>query len=218
MSTIKYVLCTCLLLCTQPELFAHSLISKICEKLYKFNHKNRNTIREVCNNVYEVEKGALYRSQQLSEKELTHYIKKFDIKTLINLRGKDKRSLWVREKNTADELGVLFFSLSMSAIYLTSKEDLLALLTIYHTAPRPMLVHCIGGADRTGEASALWVLEMRKKSKSEAMEQLSIKYGHRKYKNSAKDFLISIWQGQDWLIKTYNPCDYPAYCKPILHK
>jgi undecaprenyl-diphosphatase len=103
----------------------------------------------------------------------------------------------------------------MSAVVLSSKEDLQTLLEIYDTAPRPILVHCLGGADRTGEASALWVLEVQKKSKAEALKQLAITYGHRKYVNSAKDFLIQIWGGREWLATTYRPDDYPWFCRPI---
>jgi protein tyrosine/serine phosphatase len=75
------------------------------------------------------------------------------------------------------------------------------------------LVHCAGGADRTGEASALWVLEIQKKSKKIAKQQLSLKYGHRVYKNSAKDFLIDIWGGKEWLLTVYNPDNYIQFKK-----
>lgn len=183
-------------------------------ELSKFNKKNKQQVSESFDNFHVVEEGKFYRSQQLSAEVLEKYIKRFGIKTVISLRGDDDTEWWQKERFAAEHNGALFFSLGMSAIYLTSKSDLTKLLTIYQEAPRPILVHCIGGADRTGEASALWVLDQQKKDKSEARQQLSIKYGHRKYKNSAKDFLIELWQGRDWAFNVYDHRQYPAICRP----
>ena len=44
-------------------------------------------IKEFFDNFHVVEKGKFYRSQQLSPEKLGHYLKKYNIKTLINLRG-----------------------------------------------------------------------------------------------------------------------------------
>ncbi len=182
--------------------------------LTRFNEKNRQQVVETFDNFYAVQEGAFYRSQQLSAAELEKYIKKYSIKTVINLRGDDEADWWQQEKATAERQGAMFFSLGMSAIYLTTKETLMQLLVLFQTAPRPIMVHCIGGSDRTGEVSALWVLDQQKKDKSEARAQLSIKYGHRKYKNSAKDFLIELWQGHEWAFNEYDHRQYPNWCRP----
>jgi protein tyrosine/serine phosphatase len=184
------------------------------KKLTEFNNQNRQKFAEFLDNFYEVEKGKFYRSHQLSEKTLDKYLKQYQIKTLVSLKGDENSEWWKAEKATAERNGVLFFSLFMSVVYITSKEELMKILTIFQDAPRPILVHCAGGADRTGEVSALWVLDQQGKNKTEAHKQLSIKYGHRMYKNSAKDFLIEIWQGRDWAINKYNDSDYPAWCRP----
>ncbi len=194
--------------------YADASLSSFLKELSKFNERNKQGVAEVFDNFYVLEEGQFYRSQQLSEKDLDKYVKRFGIKTVINLRGDDDADWWKKEKAVAEQNGALFFSLGMSAIYLTSKNDLIKLLTIYQEAPRPILVHCIGGMDRTGEASALWVLDQQKKDKTEALKQLSIKYGHRKYKNSAKDFLIEIWQGREWAFNSYDPNNYPDFCRP----
>jgi protein tyrosine/serine phosphatase len=193
---------------------AQASLKNIFNKLSVFNKKNKQQVGHVFDNFYSVEDGVFYRAQQLSKSDLDKYIKQFSIKTVINLRGNKDARWWQKEKAVSEYNGALFFSLDMSAIYLTTKASLIRLLTIYQDAPRPILVHCIGGADRTGEASALWILDQQKKGKEEALKQLSIKYGHRKYKNSAKDFLIEIWQGKEWAFNSYDHRNYPTQCKP----
>src|SRR3972149_7480835 len=137
-------------------LSAQSVFGKFFNELSCFNKKNREEFSQSFDNFYEVEKNSFYRSKQLSEDRLDFYIKKYGIKTLINLRGNNQKKWWFKEKKVAEKNGVAFFSIAMSAVRMTKKEHLIELLKIYDTAPRPMLVHCIGGADRTGEASALW--------------------------------------------------------------
>ncbi|KKQ49393.1 MAG: hypothetical protein US69_C0006G0035 [candidate division TM6 bacterium GW2011_GWF2_38_10] len=206
--SIKYI-AILLVLITMPMCFAGFL-----DSLASFNKKNRDDIQATFDNFFVVEKGVFYRSQQLSPDSLAYYLKRYGIKTLINLRGKGPCQCWEKEAAVAQRLGVASFLLSMSAVYLTSRQDLITILTLFDSVPRPILVHCVGGADRTGEVSALWVLDQMKLPKEKALEQLSIKYGHRKYKNTAKDFLIEIWQGRDWAYNLYNPLHYPLYCHP----
>jgi undecaprenyl-diphosphatase len=191
-----------------------SVQTNIFKELNKFNTKNKQKVAEVFDNVYAVEEGVFYRSHQLAADVLDKYIKLYGIKTVINLRGDDDKEWTRQEKVVTESNGGLFFSLSMSAVYLTTRENLIQLLTIFEAAPRPMIVHCIGGADRTGEVSALWVLDQQKKDVVEALKQLDIKYGHRKYKNSTKDFFIEkIWKGRDWAFKVYDHRQYPELCR-----
>ncbi|MFA5074835.1 MAG: tyrosine-protein phosphatase [Candidatus Babeliales bacterium] len=195
-------------------LFAESNAKSLFSKLSDFNKKNVNSLKEVFDNFYVVEKNKLYRSKQLDAKTLKFYINKFGIKTVVNLRGENKnRRWWQREYQVTQDLGINFFNIPMSAMWLTSKENLIQLLNIYDNQNLyPILVHCQGGADRTGEAAALYVLEKQCKGKKEALNQLSIKFGHRRHKNSAKDFLIEIWRGRKWLMEEYDPRDYPEFC------
>lgn len=185
----------------------------IFDYLSSFNKTNRRELKDHVQNFFEVDPGKFYRSQQLKPDVLKSYIKRYGIKTLINLRGENEKDWYYGELAITKEMGISFYSIPMSAVVLSSRQDLLKLLDLYDTAPRPILIHCMGGADRTGEAAALWVIEIQKKTKEEALKQLSITYGHRKLVNSAKDFLITIWKGRDWLAKEYNPYDYPWLCR-----
>lgn len=169
--------------------------------------------KNLINNFSTVERGKLYRSRQPPPKMLVYYIKKYGIRTIINLRGANTQTWYRTEAEIAKRMNVRLYNLKMSAKVLPSKENLLKLLKIYEAAEKPILIHCKSGADRTGEAAALWNLEQQHQSKQKAMKQLSINFLHFKNKYPAKDFLIKIWQGRQWLEKEYNPSNYPQFSK-----
>jgi len=164
-----------------------------------------------------VEKGKLYRSAQLSAKQIKKAIKKWDIKTVVNLRGESPhKQWWVEEEQAVRESGAKYFNLKMSAGRLPHRDDLLKLIEIYESAPQPILIHCQGGADRTGEASAIWKLDFMKKSKKEALKQLTIWYRHIALRFPAKRYFIKdIYQGKEWAKQNYDPCtsNYQHYDK-----
>lgn len=171
-------------------------------------------LRSAQDNLHEVEKNTFYRSRQLTPKRLLKFIKKLGIKTIINLRGVNKdKSWWVNERDLAKEYKVNFFSIPMSAQRLPHRNDLIKLLYLYKYAPRPILVHCMSGADRAGEASALWVLDQQKKSKKEALRQLSFKYGHFSFYRPSKHYFIKLWKGRKWALTSYNPFNHPKHYK-----
>lgn len=167
------------------------------------------SLEKVLNNFHVVQPGVLYRSAQLSPQFLEVMIKKHNIKTIINLRGSNEhKHWWQKEKLLAEKLGVTLHNIRMTASQLPDKKNLLTLLKTYQNAQRPILIHCYSGADRTGEAAALWVLEQQKKDKKTALKQLSLRYGHLQFMYPAKRFFINLWQGKNWLIHNYNPQHY----------
>lgn len=165
-------------------------------------------------NFFAVQEGQLYRCRQLSGERFAHYIDKFGIKTIINLRGIESRPTWWHEEIAVSrKKNVNHYDIPMSAKIMTPKSQLLELLYIYDNAPRPILIHCKSGADRTGEAAAIWVLDQMKHSNTEAARQLAVDFGHSPGRFPAKDFLIKIWQNRQWLIREYNPSNYPQFAR-----
>lgn len=163
-------------------------------------------------NFHIVEKNLFYRSAQLSPKRLAYYIRKYGIKTVINLRGENpNEQWWQHEQSIVQRNQVKYYNIPMSANRLTSKENLLTLLDSYDNAQLPILVHCYSGIDRTGEAAAIWIMEKMGKSKRKALAQLSIFHRHLAFRYPAKSFLINIWQGRNWLINNYNHLNYPQF-------
>ncbi|TET06379.1 hypothetical protein E3J79_02265 [Candidatus Dependentiae bacterium] len=141
-------------------------------------------------NFFEVEPEKMYRSSQLLPSRLEWYIKRYGIKTIINLSGEEPY-YWVafNEKQLADKYKIALFNIKTHALTVTSFDKVRSLLAIFLSAPLPILVHCFAGFDRTGEACALYHLATDKGVK-EALFQLSPQFGHRKWLFPFKYHLI----------------------------
>ena len=91
--------------------------------------------------------------------QFSHYIKKYHIKSLLNLRGVHAKATWYHEEiAAAKHLQVKHYDLTMGAKGLTSIQNLRTLAHIIQTSPKPLLMHCWRGSDRTGLASAMTLI------------------------------------------------------------
>lgn len=107
-------------------------------------------------NVHTVIPGTIYRSAQLNHAELTYYQKKLHLKTIINLRGNWPKKSWYRTENRlATKQHLHYYSIQFEAYLLPSKARLRELVYALQIAPKPLLLHCEGGADRTGMAAVI---------------------------------------------------------------
>jgi protein tyrosine/serine phosphatase len=106
-------------------------------------------------------------------------VEKYGIRTIINLRGEQPSEDWYRgEVTEARRLGIEHIDFKMSAHHVLSQEDSERLIAIMMDAPKPILVHCKAGADRTGLASALYLAAVAKAGEEPAEAQISLRYGH----------------------------------------
>ena len=130
-------------------------------------------------NVHEVEAGQVYRSAQLNGEALKSTLVAHDIRTVINLRGKTDGAAWYDDEiEVSHRMGVGHFDFKLSANQEPDDATMDRLLEIMRTAPKPILIHCKAGADRTGLAAALFELLIAGKSEQVAGQQLSLLYGH----------------------------------------
>lgn len=159
-------------------------------------------------NFHEIDPGRFYRSAQLDQKEFNYYIQKYGIRTIISLRAPKPNETWYQEELAiSNKLLVHHYDISMLAEEIPHRQNLIKLLDLYKTVPRPILIHCQGGADRSGEAAAIYQMLYNHKSREEALEMLTIKYHHVEMFKPAKRYFIStLWQGEDWAYQDYNPC------------
>lgn len=159
-------------------------------------------------NFHEIDNSLYFRSAQLSSKSLKKYVTKHKIKTVINLRGVSSKEWYKKQIQAVRELGIVQHDIGMSARRLPHREDLLKLLDLFENVERPILVHCQGGADRTGEASAIYQMLYMAKTKEEALKMLRFKYHHLAWRMPAKRYFIDeIWNGVDWALNDYRPCE-----------
>lgn len=129
-------------------------------------------------NYHEVEKGILYRSSWLGAERLERAVSENSIKTVLNLCGDQPGETWYEgERIVAARHGLKFISLGLSANDVPDSAQISRLIEILRDAPKPLLIHCRAGSDRTGLACALY-LAARGGTLREAHEQLSLYYGH----------------------------------------
>jgi len=133
---------------------------------------------QVTGNFHAVIPGQLYRSAQPSGAQLEDYVRHYGIKTIVNLRGRGDAKWYQEETAAAQRLGVQHIDFGMSATKILSVDKAMDLIDIMKSAPRPILVHCMSGADRTGLFSLIYSREVAGLPEDEAQWQLSFLFGH----------------------------------------
>ena len=132
-------------------------------------------------NFHEVEKGLVYRSSWLGAEKLEQAVDRLGVKSVLNLCGEQPGVAWYEgEVEVSRRLGVKFVSLALSANTALDASQVAKLAEIVRDAPKPLLIHCRAGSDRTGLASAVYVA-LRGGSLRDAQDQLSLYYGHFPY-------------------------------------
>lgn len=131
--------------------------------------------RWVTGNFHEVLPGEIYRAAQPSSAQLRKWIDDYDLATVLNLR--DDRGFHDEAAGTRSA-GVRYVHLPISDSHPTKRWDFMALLDSLETLPRPLLIHCRAGADRTGTASALALMAVGERPFVEARGQLAPRYLH----------------------------------------
>lgn len=119
-----------------------------------------------------------YRSGQLDREGFEKKIFTYKIRSVLNLRGHSKSSWYSDEIAVIREFGITHYDHKLSASQFVSTTELLNILKIIDEAPKPILIHCQGGADRTGLVSAITILAFEKTTIQDANKELSFRYGH----------------------------------------
>ena len=130
-------------------------------------------------NFHAIVAGEAYRSAQPSADEIRAYRDEYHIATIINLRGASAGRPWYdAEVRTAKDLGIRHVDFPMSARKELTKAQSLALIALMRSVPKPVLIHCQAGSDRSGLAAAFYLAALAKAGEEKSEAQLSIRYGH----------------------------------------
>jgi protein tyrosine/serine phosphatase len=133
-------------------------------------------------NFHVVSAGQVYRSGQMNGGTLARVIREHGIKTVLNLRGASSQPGWYSvETNVIHQMGVQPLDFALSAGREVSDQEIEAVMDAIRRAPKPILIHCNGGADRTGLISALYLYTVEGKTSDAANRELTIFYGHIPY-------------------------------------
>ncbi len=116
----------------------------------------------------------VYRSAQLPPQNLERAIKTKHIKTILNLRGPNPNAQWYQEElRISKQLGVHHYDLVFASHERPPAERIRQLIYLLQNAPQPILLHCLGGADRSGFASAIALILDKNASLAESERQFS---------------------------------------------
>ena len=139
--------------------------------------EEHNFINLFWTNFSKVDEG-VYRSAQLTPWKLKKIIKKYGIKTIVNLRGTHKNYLYQKEKEICEKMGVKYIPFQISSRNLPKDYEIEELINIFKNEKRPILFHCKAGADRTGMVATLYHIINGMKKKEAIQKELKLRYGY----------------------------------------
>ena len=136
------------------------------------------------------------------------------IKTIVNLRGPDKFSFYLFERELCEELGLTMVDAKLWARHASGRRRILSAIESIRAAEKPLVFHCKSGADRTGLMGAIYLLVFENATIAEARKQLGLRYLHLKFtKTGIQDYILDVFearqaQGQigfeDWIRTEYD--------------
>jgi hypothetical protein len=134
--------------------------------------------RWLLENFHAVVPGLVYRSGQLEPQRLASYLARYRIRSLVNLRGAHPDESWYQEERAVTcRLGVRFYDLPIDS-NAPNPTERIELARTLEFCPKPVLLHCNSGIDRTGLAAGMSVLLLKDGGTvEEACGQLSWWFG-----------------------------------------
>ena len=103
--------------------------------------------------------GRVYRSPQLSVRNLQRAIDTYGIRSVLNLRGREHGRTWYRdERAICERAGVAHVTVTFDIDEWPPRPVALRFLETLENLEYPILIHCNRGVDRTGWAGAVVIL------------------------------------------------------------
>jgi lipid-A-disaccharide synthase-like uncharacterized protein/protein tyrosine/serine phosphatase len=173
-------------------------------------------------NFHSMTDGVCYRSAQLSPETLRARVTENGIKTVINLRGSSKKEWHEKQEEVLNELDVDLHDIAFDTERLPTPQNVALLLDTFRTAPKPFLLHCSHGVDRTGIAAVLFKTVVEQEPLDRAItEEQSIWSGHfATPHNDAGDRFFELYENEhtDLPIENWIRTVYPARYEETLRE
>ncbi len=114
---------------------------------------------DILYNFHWVVPGDAARAAQAWAGGVGPFLERRGIKAVINLRGRnDDLSWWKNETAAAEKRGIAHFDAMLDSRKLPTRAMLVQLIAAFDQAPRPFMLKCSGGQDRTSFAAALYLI------------------------------------------------------------
>ncbi len=169
-------------------------------------------LRRVWSNFHQIAPG-VFRSNQPDRKRLEKW-KARGINTVLNLRGGLSPAPMVLEREACQDLEIDLHQQPLAAREAPERENLLNLIALFRTLPRPFAMHCKSGADRASFASAIYLLTQENAPVCEARKMLSPRFIHFKWtRTGILDYILDVYEArdraepipfEDWIAEEYD--------------
>lgn len=127
-----------------------------------------------CTSVVPVREGVLYRSGQLSTSQLETAVRNHDIRTVVNLRGRQPDAKWYQDqKQLLRELRVKQVDVPLDSS-VPDADAVDALLATFKEEDKPILVHSYWSHGSAGLASGLYRVAVENESPDVARKELAL--------------------------------------------
>ena len=137
----------------------------------------------------------VYRSNHPTHQRFQTY-SEMGIETIVNLRGENHFAFHKFEVESCNQLGLKLVNIPLSARRAAPRHLMLELIDNLHNIKTPFLIHCKSGADRTGLAAAIYLMECCSVPVNQAKKELSLKFYHLNFTQTGiLDFIL--WKYQN---------------------
>jgi len=167
-------------------------------------------------NFHWVVSGEAARAAQAWAGGVGPFLEKRGIAAVINLRGRnDDLSWWQNETKAAAKAGAAHFDAMLDSRKLPTRPMLTDLIAAFDAAPRPFLLKCSGGQDRTSFAAGLYLIH---RGGWQAMDAARAQFArfpylhfpktHQRWLKPFLDFAAADAGGRPlaaWIADTYTP-------------
>ena len=128
-----------------------------------------------------------YRSSQPTMWQLRRTVKKYGIKTILNLKGVNENSAYLAfEREQVEKLGIKMVDVEIFSRETPDPARVRRAKEVFESIEYPMWMHCKAGADRTG-VYATFFQHFHLHIPIEETDQLKFwPYGHSRHSNAGK--------------------------------